>query len=77
MAKPENTKRKYKRERRYTAGTVTVSITAEMRRDLDRLADADNAGLAVTLRRCLAAGIPRVKEAARKRRMRAGTSTRQ
>lgn len=72
-----NEKRKYKRESRYSGGPVTVCITSVMRADLERMADADNVGLAAVLRRCLEAGLPRVKEAARKRRTRGGESTRQ
>ena len=71
-----NTKRKYKRERRFDSA-VTVSISQAMRTDLERLADADNLGLAAVLRRCLDAGLPRVKEASRKRRTRTGTAARQ
>lgn len=68
-------RRKYRRERRYGVRTVTVALTEDIRRDMEREADRDNVSLASMLRRALDVGWPRVKEAARKRRTRSGINS--
>ena len=70
-------RRTYKRESRYAGGPITVCVTLAMRADLERIADLDNVGLAAVTRRCLEAGLPRVKEAGRKRRTRSGKAASQ
>lgn len=65
-------KRKYRRETRFSGQPLTIGLEPDFRRDLEREAERDNLSLADLARQCLKAGLPRIKEANRKRRTRDG-----
>ena len=63
-----NEKRKYRRATRFSGMPLTIGLEPDLRRDLEREAERDGLSLADLARQCLKAGLPRVKEASRKRR---------
>lgn len=69
------TPRRTWRAREPLNANLTIAMTAEMRRDVEDVADAQHGSAADVVRECIDLALPRIRERARKRRGRRPDAT--